>query len=141
MTIYSSSESETEAAGARLAQMLGRGGVAALSGEVGAGNTAFVRGLAEGLGIAGRVTSPTFAIVNEYDGPIPLFHFDMYRISGEDELFELGWGAYLERGGVVAAEWSGNVTDALPAQTVYVRIEKTGGHTRRIDIDFPGEKP
>ncbi len=81
MTIYSSSESETEAAGARLAQMLGRGGVAALSGELGAGKTAFVRGLAEGLGIAARVTSPTFAIVNEYDGPIPLFHFDMYRIS------------------------------------------------------------
>jgi tRNA threonylcarbamoyladenosine biosynthesis protein TsaE len=104
MTIYSSSESETEAAGKRLAQMLGRGGVAALSGELGAGKTAFVRGLAEGLGIASRVTSPTFAIVNEYDGRIPLFHFDLYRITGEDELFELGWDDYLERGGVVAAE-------------------------------------
>jgi tRNA threonylcarbamoyladenosine biosynthesis protein TsaE len=141
MTIYSSSESETEAAGKRLAQMLGRGGVAALSGELGAGKTAFVRGLAEGLGIASRVTSPTFAIVNEYDGRIPLFHFDLYRITGEDELFELGWDDYLERGGVVAAEWSENAAEALPAQTVYVRIEKTGEHTRRIDIDFPGGNP
>ena len=141
MTIYSSSESETEAAGARLAEMLGPGAVVALSGELGAGKTAFVRGLAAGLGITSRVTSPTFAIVNEYDGRIPLFHFDMYRVTSEDELFELGWDDYLERGGIIAAEWSGNIANALPSGTVYVRIVKTGDNTRRIDIDYPGEQP
>ena len=138
MTIYSTSEKETEAAGENLAKKLGRGRVAALSGDLGAGKTAFVRGLAKGLGINARVTSPTFTIVNEYDGELPLYHFDMYRISSEDELFELGWDDYLERGGVIAAEWSEKILHSLPENTVYVHIERTGDDSRRIDIDFSG---
>lgn len=139
MTIVSNNEKETVCAGAQLASRLSRGSVVALEGDLGAGKTAFVRGLAQGLGLNVRVTSPTFTIVNEYDGTIPLFHFDMYRLTHEDELFELGWEEYLERDGVVAVEWSENVRHAFPINTVRVRISKTGDQKRRIDITFPGD--
>ena len=86
----------------------------AFTGDLGAGKTAFTRGIARGLGIGDRVTSPTFAIVNEYEGGrLPLFHFDMYRLTSSDELFDIGWEDYLARGGVCAVEWSENVADAL----------------------------
>ncbi len=137
MTIYSKSESDTEAAGVKLASMLHPGSVLALFGGLGAGKTAFVRGLAKGLGLNARITSPTFTIVNEYDGLLPLFHFDMYRVGNEDELFELGWDDYLERGGVVVTEWSENIANALPEHAVFVHIDKTGDLTRQIDITFP----
>ncbi len=138
MTIFSNSVTETEEAGRELAQKLGRGSVTALSGGLGAGKTAFVRGMAKGLGLTTRVTSPTFTIVNEYDGALPLFHFDMYRIESEDELFELGWDDYMESGGIIAAEWSDKITHSLPENTVFVRIEKTGENSRSINISFPG---
>ena len=138
MTIYSSSETATEDAGIKLAALLGRGSVVALSGDLGAGKTAFVRGLARGLKLTDRVTSPTFTIVNEYLGPLPLFHFDMYRISDEDELFELGWDDYLERGGIIAVEWSERIPNFLPRDSVTVHIEKSGDSSRQIIIDFPG---
>jgi tRNA threonylcarbamoyladenosine biosynthesis protein TsaE len=139
MTIYSESERDTCDAGRALAGRLLSGGIIALYGDLGAGKTAFVRGLAEGLGVTERVTSPTFTIVNEYLGSIPLFHFDLYRLKSAGELYDLGWDDYLDRNGVIAAEWTENAEDAFPADVIQVRIEKTGEHSRRIDIDIPGE--
>ena len=92
------------------------------------GKTAFTRGLARGLGCRGRVTSPTFTIVNEYEGRTPLFHFDMYRLGSSDELFDIGWDDYLARGGVCAVEWSERVSDALPEDTIFVDIARTDEH-------------
>ncbi|MBR5428425.1 MAG: tRNA (adenosine(37)-N6)-threonylcarbamoyltransferase complex ATPase subunit type 1 TsaE [Clostridia bacterium] len=137
MTFYSNSERETEAVGSQLAEKLSPGSVVALFGDLGAGKTAFVRGLARGLGLEARVSSPTFTIVNEYLGKTPLFHFDMYRIGGSDELFDIGWDDYLYRGGVCAVEWSENIADALPSDTVRVEISKAGDTSRIIDIRFP----
>lgn len=139
MTFITNSEQETEKTGHALAGRLKRGSCIALSGDLGAGKTSFVRGLAEGLGLKVRVTSPTFTIVNEYLGEIPLFHFDMYRLQSEDELFDIGWEDYLERNGIIAVEWSEKAAHSFPASTIRVHIEKTGDSTRRIDIRFPEE--
>lgn len=130
-------EAETEAAGAALAKTLRPGDVVALRGGLGMGKTAFVRGLARGLGCPDRVTSPTFTLVNEYEGGrLPLFHFDMYRLRDAGELFDIGWEEYLDRGGVCAAEWSERVTEALPPESVTVTIERAAGgeNLRRITI-------
>ena len=124
MEYLSHSVSETEEIGALLAAKLHRGSVVAYRGGLGMGKTAFTRGLAKGLGCRGRVTSPTFTIVNEYSGKTPLFHFYMYRLDDSDALFDIGWEDYLERGGVCAVEWSENVADALPEDTVYVTIAR-----------------
>ena len=124
MEYLSHSVEETEAIGEQLGRSLARGSVVAYLGGLGMGKTAFTRGLARGLGCRSRVTSPTFTIVNEYSGPTPLFHFDMYRLESEDALFDIGWDDYLERGGVCAVEWSENVADALPEDTVYVTIAR-----------------
>lgn len=140
MTIYSRSESETEEAGRALAGKLKRGSCVALSGDLGAGKTSFVRGLSEGLGLNIRVTSPTFTIVNEYLGDIPLFHFDMYRLKSENELFDIGWDDYLERDGIIAVEWSEKAIHSFPDTTIRVHIEKTGDSSRRIDICSPEDK-
>ena len=122
MEYLSHSVEETEAIGEQLGRSLDRGSVVAYLGGLGMGKTAFTRGLARGLGCRSRVTSPTFTIVNEYNGPTPLFHFDMYRLESEDALFDIGWEDYLDRGGVCAVEWSENVEDALPPDTVHVTI-------------------
>ena len=114
MEFITRSAAETELLGARLADLLQPGDVIAYRGGLGAGKTAFTRGLARGLGIAEAVTSPTYTIVNEYpEGRLPLFHFDMYRLHDAEELFDLGWEDYLDRGGVCAVEWSENVEEAL----------------------------
>ena len=134
MEFHSHNEAETEAIGARLAAVLNPGAVVAYLGDLGMGKTAFTRGLAAGLGYKGRVTSPTFTIVNEYEGDIPLFHFDLYRLGSSDELFDIGWEDYLARGGVCAVEWSENVEDAFYGDEVVVRFEKLGPTTRRITI-------
>jgi tRNA threonylcarbamoyladenosine biosynthesis protein TsaE len=137
MTFVTNSEAETAALGAALADRLRGGSVVALTGELGAGKTAFIRGIAEGLGIAARVTSPTFTIVNEYPGATPLFHFDMYRLSSDDELIDIGWDDYLARGGVIAAEWSDVAPGLIPEDAVRVGIEYLGGEKRRVTIDIP----
>ena len=114
MEFITHSAAETELLGARLSALLLPGDVIAYRGGLGAGKTAFTRGLARGLGITEAVTSPTYTIVNEYpEGRLPLFHFDMYRLHSADELFDLGWEDYLERNGVCAVEWSENVREAL----------------------------
>ena len=129
------SESETEALGARLASTLPDGSVVAMYGDLGAGKTAFVRGMARGMGLSARVSSPTFTIVNEYPGPRELIHFDMYRLSGADELFDIGWEDYLARGAVCAVEWSENVEDAFFGDEIRVRIDKLSQTDRKITIE------
>lgn len=126
---------ETEALGTKLALLLRPGDVIAFYGDLGAGKTAFTRGLAKGLGISDPVTSPTYTIVNEYlSGRMPLFHFDMYRLGSSDELFDIGWEDYLSRGGVCAVEWSENVEDALEG-AVTVCIRRLGDQERELTIE------
>lgn len=135
MEFYTSSPEQTERVGEALAKRLKPGDVIAYYGGLGAGKTAFTRGLARGLGVTEPVTSPTYTIVNEYlSGRMPLFHFDMYRLSSSEELFDIGWEDYLARGGVCAVEWSENVDDALQG-AITVHIERTGDESRRITIN------
>ena len=135
MTFFTNSPLETEMVGEKLAKILLPGAVIAYRGDLGAGKTAFTRGLARGLGYAEPVTSPTYTIVNEYlGGRMPLFHFDMYRLHSSDDLWDIGWEDYLDRGGVCAVEWSENVEDALDS-FVLVNIEKIGDESRRITIE------
>ena len=142
MEYLSHNETETEAIGAALAARLGPGDVVAYLGDLGAGKTAFTRGLARGLGCTGRVTSPTFTVVNEHEGPTPLFHFDLYRLGGEEELFDIGWEDYLARGGVCAVEWSERAGSALPPETVYVSIRRCreSEDWRRITVEGGGKE-
>ena len=126
---------ETEAVGAALAKVLPAGTILAYRGDLGAGKTAFTRGLARGLGCTDLVTSPTYTIVNEYlSGRCPLFHFDMYRLASSDDLWDIGWEDYLERNGVCAVEWSENVEDAME-DAISVTIEKLGEDARRITLE------
>lgn len=135
MTFETHSPEQTEALGEALGKVLKPGTVVAYAGDLGAGKTAFTRGLAKGLGASEPVTSPTYTIVNEYlTGRIPLFHFDMYRLGSSEDLFDIGWEDYLERGGVCALEWSENVADALE-NPIRVQLEKTGESSRRITIE------
>mgnify|MGYP000478365955 FL=1 len=139
MEYLSHSPEETEHIGEMLGRRLRPGTVVAYRGGLGMGKTAFTRGLARGLGCAGRVTSPTFTIVNEYDGATPLFHFDMYRLSSADDLFDIGWEDYLDRGGVCAVEWSERVDDAMPADTLWVDIARGTDESDRIITITGGE--
>ena len=135
MIYTTASPAETEAVGAALGRILTPGTVLAYRGDLGAGKTAFTRGLARGLGCTDMVTSPTYTIVNEYlNGRLPLFHFDMYRLRSSDDLWDIGWDDYLDRGGVCAVEWSENVADAMEG-AISITIEKTGEESRRITIE------
>ena len=135
MEFVTNSPEETEKLGVAVGKVLTAGTVIAYEGDLGAGKTAFTRGHARGLGDPEPVTSPTYPIVNEYlGGRLPLFHFDMYRLASADDLWDIGWEDYLERGGVCAVEWSENVADALE-EPVRIRIEKTGPDSRRITIE------
>ena len=135
MEFITHSPEETEALGEALAKRLTPGTVIAYRGDLGAGKTAFTRGLARGLGVREIVTSPTYTIVNEYlGGRMPLFHFDMYRLGSSDELFDIGWEDYLERGGVCAVEWSENVWDALE-DPILITVSRLGETARKISIE------
>ncbi len=135
MEFITHSPAETERIGAALGKVLAPGTILAYTGDLGAGKTAFTRGLARGLGATDMVTSPTYTIVNEYlSGRLPLFHFDMYRLASSDDLWDIGWEDYLDRGGVCAVEWSENVADALE-DAIRITIEKLGEDDRRITIE------
>ena len=135
MEFITYSPEQTENVGAALGKQLKAGAVIAYQGDLGAGKTAFTRGVACGLGAKESVTSPTYTIVNEYlSGKYPLFHFDMYRLASSDDLFDIGWEDYLDRGGVCAVEWSENVADAMDG-AIIVTIEKLGEDSRRITIE------
>lgn len=138
MQYISNSVEETERLGAELASRLESGTVVAFTGDLGAGKTAFVRGMARGLGITERVTSPTFTIVNEYEGGVrPLFHFDLYRLFDSDELYDIGWEDYLSRGGICAVEWSERASEAME-NCVRVHIMR-GEHDGQRIIELEGE--
>ena len=135
MQYVTKSPAETETIGAALGKIIPAGTVIAYRGDLGAGKTAFTRGLARGLGCTDIVTSPTYTIVNEYlGGRLPLFHFDMYRLASSDDLWDIGWEDYLDRNGICAVEWSENVDDAME-DALYITIEKLGEETRRITIE------
>ena len=136
----SKSPAETEQIGKALGEKINSGTVIAYKGGLGMGKTCFTRGLALGLGSSDQVTSPTFALINEYlSGRIPLYHFDMYRISGWEDLYSTGFFDYIDEGGVIAAEWSENIEAALPDNTIYVEINKIDDTTREIIITQKGE--
>ena len=141
MRIYhSNSAEETERIAEDFARELHSGDVIAYRGPMGAGKTAFTRGLARGLGLEDHVSSPTFALVHQYgSGANALYHFDMYRVDGFDDLYSTGFFDYLDFGGILAIEWSENIENALPENTVYVEFEKTGEESRRITIFKKGE--
>lgn len=139
MTVLTHSPAETEQVGQALAAQLTAGTVLALRGDLGAGKTAFTRGLARGLGYEGAVTSPTFTIVNEYEGGrLPLFHFDLYRLKSADELWDIGWEDYLDRGGVCAVEWSERAEELL-SDAAAVTLHRLDDETREITIKGVGE--
>lgn len=131
ITVESACERETEALGEKIAGTLKGTEVIALFGGLGMGKTAFTRGLARGLGIEDGVSSPTFAIVNEYNGKYPVYHFDMYRIAGWDDLYSTGFFDYLGNG-VLVIEWSENIENALPEDAVRIHIEKGLDKNARI---------
>ncbi len=135
MEFITNSPEETEALGEKLAKTLTPGTILAYRGDLGAGKTAFTRGLARGLDCQEQVTSPTYTIVNEYlGGRLPLFHFDMYRLRCADDLFDIGWDDYLDRNGICAVEWSENVWEAME-DPIIVTIEKLGENSRRITVE------
>lgn len=138
MTYTTYAPQETEALGERLGRLVTPGTVIAYTGDLGAGKTAFTRGLARGLGVDGRVTSPTFTIVDEHlDGRLPLFHFDLYRLSSSDDLFDIGWEDYQTRGGVCAVEWSEVAEDLWEADTVRVDLRR-GARDQERTITITG---
>ena len=133
MELISNSPAETEEAGETLARRLTPGAVVAFTGDLGAGKTAFIRGLARGLGVEERVTSPTFTIVNEYlGGRVPLFHFDLYRLGSAEELYDIGWEDYLARGGVCAVEWSEHAEGAFEEEPIWVDIRRGESDDQRV---------
>ena len=138
-TVITNSPEATHQLGKALGAVLRRGDVVAYFGGLGMGKTAFTRGIADGMGLACHVSSPTFAIVNVYDGSPKLCHFDMYRIDGWDDLCTTGFFEYLEDNAVLAIEWSENIENVLPENTIFVTIEKGGNESDRI-FTFEGDE-
>ncbi|MDR2600132.1 MAG: tRNA (adenosine(37)-N6)-threonylcarbamoyltransferase complex ATPase subunit type 1 TsaE [Oscillospiraceae bacterium] len=134
MIVTTNNEKETISEGEKLAHSLKPNTIVALYGNLGSGKTTFTRGLAKGLGITMNVSSPTFTIVNEYHGKTPLFHFDMYRLDNEDELFDIGWDDYHDRGGICVVEWSEKIPHAIPHNTITVKLTNLGEDKRQIEI-------
>lgn len=136
LVVISRGVEETRALGVRIGKRLREGAVVALHGELGSGKTCMVQGIAAGLGVAPSacVNSPTFVIINEYDGPIPFYHIDLYRVANGRELIDLGWEDYLDRRGVIAIEWAEKMGSLLPPDHISIRLEVTGETTRRISI-------
>ena len=134
-----STEQETLMLGRRLGAALGGGEVVALDGDLGAGKTVFVKGLAMGLGIAREILSPTFTLVREYQGRVALYHFDVYRLGDADELFEIGFDEYLDAGGVVVVEWAERIRQYLPEETLFIKIERKEGDARTLHVCGPRE--
>jgi tRNA threonylcarbamoyladenosine biosynthesis protein TsaE len=133
MVVLSSSPAETQAVGREFGQRLAAGAVLNLRGDLGAGKTEFVKGLAQGLGGKDQVTSPTFTLIHEYrSGRLPLFHLDLYRLRSEGELDEIGFDDYLEAGGVCAVEWGEKFAHRLPAATESIAFEIAGDNGRII---------
>jgi len=141
--ILSLSAEQTFNIGLILGKILKKGDIVCLSGDLGTGKTAFVGGIAKAFSIDSYITSPTFTIVNEYSGEIPLYHFDVYRIGDIDELYDIGFEEYLYSDGVVVIEWAELVKDAIPEENIWIEITKDlsiGTDARKIKIEFNGER-
>jgi tRNA threonylcarbamoyladenosine biosynthesis protein TsaE len=139
LCVATHSEEETRGVARTLAKLLTGGDCLVLSGQLGAGKTVFVRGLAEGLGIdPAKVHSPSFTVLNEYRGEPSVYHFDLYRLTGIDELTETGWDDYLSRDGVVVVEWGERAAHRLPARYYQVTMTPVDDSTRKIDITLEG---
>ena len=138
-TFASAAVEQTEAFGERIGQAIRGGAVLAMFGGMGMGKTAFVRGLARGMGLCAEVSSPTFALVNDYGGSPTLAHFDMYRIQSWGDLYSTGFFDYLDMGAVLAVEWSENIEEALPDDAVRLTFERLGENERRITVDDPAD--
>ena len=139
LKIVSHSESETQALGQKLSAMLREPNVVVLTGDLGAGKTVFVKGLAEGLGVKNeKVLSPTFSFVHEYHGNSKLYHFDLYRMSNLSELREIGWEDYLERDGLVVIEWGEKAESLLPEKYYLVNFEILNENEREINVELVG---
>lgn len=135
MTFVSHSPDDTIAFAQKVGSLLKGGDIIAYKGRMGAGKTTFTRGLCKGLGLPDEVTSPTFALVNEYRGEeITLYHFDMYRISGEGDLETTGFYDYISPESVIAVEWSENIEDCLPKDIITIEIETTDENERKITV-------
>ena len=136
MLTVTNSAAETRALGEKLASRLKAGDVVVLEGELGAGKSELARGIARGLGVTETVTSPSFTILNVYEsGRCPLYHFDWYRLESEEELYELGMDEYLGGDGIAVVEWAERCPDAVPENVLRIRLEVTGGESRRITAD------
>lgn len=134
MTYQTFSVEETEALGEQLAEVLSKAPAVALYGGLGMGKTAFVRGLARGLGSRAQVSSPTYTIVNEYEGSRRLCHFDLYRLPDTEALYDIGWEDYLLSGALCVCEWSENCPDAFPAGSAQVYFTRLGDNEREIRV-------
>ncbi len=139
-TFITENENETVHLGERLAKTLKGGTVVAFFGGLGMGKTAFTRGLAKGVGAIRDVSSPTFAIVNDYGGEPHLYHFDMYRVESWDDLYSSGFFEYYESGGVLAVEWSENIENALPENTIRIVFKRGKTDNQRIITIEGGEE-
>lgn len=135
MRIVTGSEEETLKIGSMIGEKLKAGDVISLNGDLGAGKTHITKGIAKGLGVEDYITSPTFIIVNEYEGRIPLYHFDVYRINDIDEMYEIGFEEYLYGNGVCIVEWGKIVEELLPEYAIKIDINKLDDNTREIIID------
>lgn len=138
--ILSTSPAITRELAEELAGRIAPNAVLALHGELGSGKTCFVQGIAHGLNIYQPVTSPTFTIINEYRGKLPLYHMDLFRMNSSDEVLALGFEEYIESGGITAIEWPERAADILPARTLHIRFETTGRENER-KITFSCAQP
>ena len=142
MKLISDSREQTLEMGRLIGAILERGDVVALIGELGSGKTCFTQGLAKGLGVEENVpvVSPTFTLINEYPGKIPLIHLDVYRLSGPRDLEDMGYEEYFEGGGIIVIEWAEKIRDILPAKTLFVSMRYIDENTREMILEGPGEK-
>ena len=142
MKLISDSREQTLEMGRLIGAILERGDVVALIGELGSGKTCFTQGLAKGLGVEENVpvVSPTFTLINEYPGKIPLIHLDVYRLSGPRDLEDMGYEEYFEGGGIIVIEWAEKIRDILPAKTLFISMRYIDENTREMILEGPGEK-
>lgn len=138
MQLRSENAGDTRAIGAALAEVLGAGDVVVLAGDLGTGKTALAQGIAEGLGVEARVTSPSFMIVRVYEGRLPLHHVDVYRLDHLQELHDLGFEEVVDSRGVTVIEWGDRVTPMLPGDRLDLRLRRTSAETREVEVTPTG---
>ncbi|MDR1948011.1 MAG: tRNA (adenosine(37)-N6)-threonylcarbamoyltransferase complex ATPase subunit type 1 TsaE [Spirochaetaceae bacterium] len=141
ITVFSTAPGETMAWGERIGRLLPRGSVVALRGGLGAGKTCFAKGIARGLGVDEEITSPTYTIISEYEGSLPLYHIDAYRLAGDEDFCALGAEELLYGNGVSVIEWSERIPRSIPAGAVFVELEFAGEEKRKIRIRAPSLPP